>query len=70
MDILQIENTAVAIILIILAALIPIGIIWFTIRQFRKKRERKGEGEGESRFGKKFKSVKEERLEKSGRKEI
>ena len=68
MDLIQIENTAVAIVLIIIAAMIPIGIIWFTIRQFRKKRER--EDEKSDKFGKKFKSVKEERLEKSGRKEV
>lgn len=67
MDFIQIENTGVAILLIILAALIPIGIIWFTIRKFRKKREREDEKGGG--FGKKFKSVKEERLEKSGKKE-
>ncbi len=64
MDLFQIENDGVAILLIILAALIPVGIIWYTIRSFRKKRER-----GDEKGGSKFKSVKEERLEKSGRKE-
>lgn len=64
MELIQIENPIIAIILIILAALIPIAIIWITIRAFRKKRERGAE----KTEGKNFTSVKEERLEKSQQK--
>lgn len=65
MEFIQIENSFVAIVLIILAALIPIAIIWMTIRAFRKKRER-GVEKAE---GKNFTSVKEERLNKSQEKQ-
>lgn len=51
-----------AIILIILAALIPIGAILLTMRAFRKKRAR-GEEKNEDKT---FQSVKEERLRKRG----
>ncbi len=51
-----------AIILIVLAALIPISAILLTMRAFRKKRAR-GEERGEDKT---FESVKEERLRKRG----
>lgn len=62
MEFLQIENDFLAIVLIILAALIPVVIIFYTLRTMRKKRERPSERRKDS-FGEKFKSVKEERLE-------
>lgn len=64
---LQILNDATAIIMIILAVLIPIAVIFYTLRAFRKKRSRGNEKRQKS-FGDKFKSVKEERLEDSNKK--
>ncbi|MBW3544327.1 MAG: hypothetical protein KY428_01810 [Bacteroidetes bacterium] len=56
------ESDLLAIVLIILAALIPVGIILLTLKFFRKKRAR-----GEERTeNKTFQSVKEERLRKRG----
>lgn len=56
------ESDILAIVLIILAALIPVGIILLTLKFFRKKRSR-----GEERTeDKTFQSVKEERLRKRG----
>lgn len=63
MEYLQTENNFVAIILIILAVLIPVVIIFWTMRRIRIKREKRSEEP--RRFGKKFQSVKEERLKKS-----
>ena len=63
MEYLQIENDLVAIILIILAVLIPVAVIFWTMRRMRIKREKPSEEP--RRFGKKFESVKEERLKKS-----
>lgn len=60
MEFLQIENNFVAVVLIILAALIPVAIIFYTLRTFRKKRAR---GPEKREDEPKLKSVKEERLE-------
>jgi ATP-dependent Zn protease len=65
MEYLQIENDFVAIILIILAVLIPITIVFWTLRRMRKKRQTPQEEP--KQFGKKFQSVKEERLKQSNK---
>lgn len=67
MEYLQVENDLTALILIVLAVIIPVAVIFYTLRAFRKKRER-GSEKHKERFGQKFKSVKEERLEKSNKK--
>lgn len=66
MEFLQIENNFLAIVLMVLAALIPIVIIFYTLRMFRRKRERPAEKE--EGLTHKFKSVKEERLEEQNKK--
>lgn len=66
MEYLQIENDFAAIILIIMAVLIPVVIIFWTLRRMRKKRETPSEEP--QKFGKKFQSVKEERLKNSNKK--
>lgn len=67
MSLLQIQNDATAIFMIVLAVLIPIVVIFYTLRAFRRKRARGLEKRKEG-FGQKFKSVKEERLEKNDKK--
>lgn len=62
MNVFNLESDFLAILLIILAALIPIGAILLTMRAFRKKRAR-GEEKAED---KKLMSVKEERMRKRG----
>lgn len=66
MEYLQIENDFVALILIIIAVLIPVAIIFWTLRRMRKKRETPSEEP--KKFGKKLQSVKEKRLKKSNKK--